>query len=225
MRMSKFSKSAAIAAVSAALVFGAAAPAIASPGLPSPGINSPGLSLPSNAVGEKVKVGTVGGPVWSGDVYTQIVRGAKVYPKRTVTIRVEVVGTSNRETKLKGIGHNMPKEFKLKSVTRQSSDKLFGAGIYTLKPGEYVSTENNGYTETRLSWREDVFLGVFKDDPTVSNTKSIAVDFTYEAPDYEGEFNHGPFASVGAVFGPEKSWITGGQKVTVEKSAQTFFSV
>lgn len=224
MRMSKFSKAAATTAVSAGLVFGAAAPAIASPGLPSPGINSPGISLPNNAVGQKVKAGHIGGPAWSADVYTQVVRGLKVYPKRTVIIRVEVVGV-NGNGKIRGIGHNMPKDFKLKSVTRQSNSNLFGKGIYTLKPGEYVTTERNGYTETRLSWTEGGILGAFQDNPTVSKTQSVAVDFTYEAPDYDDSFDHGPYAKLGAVWNPEGNWITGGEKVTVEKSAQTFFSI
>ncbi|MDK8506864.1 MAG: hypothetical protein QP890_05435 [Corynebacterium amycolatum] len=131
----------AIAAVTlaAGLTFGFGAPAMAqSPGLPSPslnspGLNSPGLTLPGSSA-PKVKLGTVGGPIWSADVYSQIIRGKEVRPGDEVTIRIEVVGV-NGEGKLRGIGHNIPADFELVRVTRQSQDNILGGGIYTLKEG------------------------------------------------------------------------------------------
>lgn len=131
----------AIAAVTlaAGLTFGFGAPAMAqSPGLPSPslnspGLNSPGLTLPGSSAPKK-KLGTIGGPAWSADVYSQIIRGKEVRPGDEVTIRIEVVGV-NGNAKLRGIGHNIPADFELVRVTRQSQDNILGGGIYTLKEG------------------------------------------------------------------------------------------
>ncbi|WP_297451814.1 hypothetical protein [uncultured Corynebacterium sp.] len=216
----------AIAAVTlaAGLTFGFGAPAMAqspgfsSPGLNSPGLNSPGLKLPESSA-PKVKLGTIGGPAWSADVYSQIIRGKEVRPGDEVTIRIEVVGV-NGNAKLRGIGHNIPADFKLVRVTRQSQDNVLGGGIYTLKEGEYEDTERNGNRQVRLSWKEGGFLGYFQDNPTVNNSKSVAVDFTYKAPDYEGEFDNGGYAYVGSVLNPNENWVVGGEKVVVKKAAK-----
>ena len=105
-------------------------------------------------------------------------------------------------------------------MTRQSQDNILGGGIYTLKEGEYVNTERNGNRQVRLSWTEGGFLGAFKDNPTVSSSKSVSVDFTYRAPDYEGEFDNGGYANLGAAFNPTANWVVGGEKVVVNKNAK-----
>lgn len=229
MRINKLSRSRAVMALalSTGLTLGLGAPAMAqslespglnSPGLSSPGLNSPGLALPGSTAPKK-KLGTIGGPAWSADVYSQIIRGQQVRPGGEVTIRIEVVGV-NGEAKLKEIGHNIPADFQLVRVTRQSQDNLLGSGIYTLKEGEFVNTEHNGNRQVRVTWKEGGFLGAFQDNPSVSAAKSVAVDFTYKAPDYEGEFDNGGYARVGAVINPAENWVVGGEKVVVTKSTK-----
>lgn len=39
----------------------------------------------------------------------------------------------------------------------------------------------NGNQKVRISWTEGGFLGLFEDNPTVTKSKSIVVDFTYRA--------------------------------------------
>lgn len=222
-----FARVAAAAALSAGLTLGLASPALAqspglpslgSPGLPSPGLNSPGLTLPKSTA-EKKKLGYIGGPAWSADIYFQVIRGAEVRPGGYVTVRVEAVGV-NGEGRLREIGHVIPAGFELVSVTRQSSDNIFGKGIYTLKEDEYTNNVNDrGNREVRLNWTEGGFLGLFKDNPTVSTSKSVAVDFTYKAPAREAEYDHGGIAYLGAVINPSGYWPTGGQAIKVSKSA------
>lgn len=215
-------KSAAAAALAGGLMLGVGAPVqaqgLSSPGLNSPGLNSPGISLPKSEA-KKVKLLEIGGPVWAADVYVQVIKGLEARPGDEVTVRVEVVGTKG-EARLREIGHSIPADFKLVRVTRQSQDNLLGGGIYTLKPGEYTDTEKNGNRQVRLSWNEGGFLGLFKDNPTVSKTKSVSVDFTYKAPDYEGEFDHGAAATVGALINPSDFKLTGGEKIKVSKSSK-----
>nr|WP_205570565.1 hypothetical protein [Corynebacterium lactis] len=210
------------AALSVGLTFGLASPAFAassSPSLSSPGFNSPGLTL-GKAMGQRMKLGHLGGPAWSADIYSQIVGRSEVRPGDEITIRIEASGV-NGDTRIREIGHIIPADFKLVRVTRQSKDNLFGNGIYTLKQDEYTDQINDrGNREVRLQWTEGGFLGLFKDNPAVNTAKSIAVDFTYKAPSYEAEFDHGGLARIGAVIDPKGEWPTGGEKIKVTKSAK-----
>ena len=81
----------------------------------------------------------------------------------------------------------------------------------------------NGLQEVRLSWTEGGFLGLFEDNPTVSKSKSIVVDFTYRAPQELGQYQHGGFVRIGSLVGPTARKVSGGTPITVENSLPAAF--
>ena len=99
-----------------------------------------------------------------------------------MTTRIEIIGNNDNGTKVREIADIMPQGFELVSVTRMKQNAL-GEALHVV-PAEdrTVVPVENGLQEVRLSWTEGGFLGLFEDNPTVSKSNSVVVDFTYRAP-------------------------------------------
>ena len=183
--MKKFTRAAA-----AAMAVGVASPATAqvNPVLPDFGSLMPGMG---ESAAEKVKLGETGGWIWSASLYKQVTRGATVTPGGLVTTRIEIIGNNDNGTKVREIAVIMPQGFEPVSVTRMKENAL-GEALHVV-PAEdrTVVPVGNGMQEVRLSWTEGGVLGLFQDNPTVSKSKSIVVDFTYRAPKELGQYQHG----------------------------------
>ncbi|MFC3849392.1 hypothetical protein ACFORJ_04340 [Corynebacterium hansenii] len=218
----RIARAAAAAGIAAAMAIGAAAPASAQikPVLPDLGSLMPGMPASS---AEKVRLGETGGLIWKGEIYKQVTRGATVIPGGLVTTRLEVRGMTNRGEKLREIADIMPEGFELVSVTRMKENAL-GEALHVVPANDYTNVPvANGMREVRLSWTEGGFLGLFADNPTVSTSKSVVVDFTYRAPRDLGQYQHGAFFRMGSAIAPEFRTETGGTPITVENSPKAAF--
>lgn len=179
--MKKFTRAAAAATIAAAMAVGVASPATAqvNPVLPDFGSLMPGMG---ESAADKAKLGEAGGWIWSASLYKQVTRSATVTPGGLVTTRIEIIGNNDNGTKVREIADIMPQGFELVSVTRMKQNAL-GEALHVV-PAEdrTVVPVENGLQEVRLSWTEGGFLGLFEDNPTVSKSNSVVVDFTYRAP-------------------------------------------
>lgn len=220
--MKKFTRATAAAAIAAGMAIGAAAPAAAqlNPVLPDFGSLMPGMGESS---APKVRLGQTHGPVWQGEILKQVTRGVKVTPGGLVTTRLEVRGLSNRGEKLREIADIMPQGFELVSVTRMRENALGEALHVVPVQDRTVVPVANGMQEVRLSWTEGGFLGLFADNPEVSTSKSVVVDFTYRAPSELGQYQHGAYFRMGSLISPEFRKETGGTPITVENSVPAAF--
>lgn len=221
--MKKFTRAAAAATIAAAMAVGVASPATAqvNPVLPDFGSLMPGMG---ESAAEKVKLGGTGGWIWSASLYKQVTRGATVTPGGLVTTRIEIIGNNDNGGKVREIADIMPQGFELVSVTRMKENAL-GEALHVV-PAEdrTVVPVGNGMQEVRLSWTEGGVLGLlFQDNPTVSKSKSIVVDFTYRAPKELGQYQHGGFVRIGSLRRPEFRKETGGTPITVENSLPAAF--
>ena len=115
-------------------------------------------------------------------MFKQVTRGVTVTPGGLVTTRIEIIGNNDNGTKVREIADIMPQGFELVSVTRMKQNAP-GEALHVV-PAEdrTVVPVENGLQEVRLSWTEGGFLGLFEDNPTVSKSNSVVVDFTYRAP-------------------------------------------
>lgn len=212
----KFTRAAA-ATIAAAMAVGVASPATAqvNPVLPDFGSLMPGMG---ESAAEKVKLGEAGGWIWSASLYKQVTRSATVTPGGLVTTRIEIIGNNDNGTKVREIADIMPQGFELVSVTRMKQNAL-GEALHVV-PAEdrTVVPVENGLQEVRLSWTEGGFLGLFEDNPTVSKSNSVVVDFTYRAPQELGRYQHRGFVRIGSLTRPEFRKETGGTPITVENS-------
>lgn len=220
---SRVTRAAVTAAVVAALSIGAAAPVATAqikPVLPDFGSLMPGMAQ-SNA--PKTRLGETGGLLWKGEMFKQVTRGATVTPGGLVTTRLEVRGMTNRGEKVRELADIMPAGFELVSVTRMKENAL-GEALHIVPAEDYtVAPAANGMQEVRISWTEGGFLGLFQDNPDVSTTKSIMVDFTYRAPKDHGRYQHGGYFRMGSAIAPEFRTDTGGTPITVDNSANAIF--
>ena len=220
--MKKFTRVAAAATIAAAMAVGVASPATAqvNPVLPDFGSLMPGMG---ESAAEKVKLGEAGGWIWSASLYKQVTRSATVTPGGLVTTRIEIIGNNDNGGKVREIADIMPQGFELVSVTRMKENAL-GEALHAV-PAEdrTVVPVENGLQEVRLSWTEGGFLGMFEDNPTVSKSKSIVVDFTYRAPQELGQYQHGGFVRIGSLLGPTARKVSGGTPITVENSLPAAF--
>ncbi|MDK8767812.1 hypothetical protein ACLB3A_10785 [Corynebacterium freneyi] len=220
--MKKFTRAAAAAAIAAGMAIGVASPASAqiNPVLPDFGSLMPRMGESS---APKVRLGQAGGPAWKGEMFKQVTRGATVTPGGLVTTRIEIRGLTGKGEKVRELADIMPAGFELVSVTRMKENAL-GEAIYNVPAGEYtVVPVDNGMQEVHISWKEGGFLGAFQDNPTVSPSKSVVVDFTYRAPKELGQYQHGGYFHMGAVINPTFRTETGGTPITVENSLPAAF--
>lgn len=220
--MKKFTRAAAAAAIAAGMAIGVASPASAqiNPVLPDFGSLMPGMGESS---APKVKLDSTGGWIWSATMYKQVTGGVTVTPGGLVTTRIEIIGNNDNGGKVREIADIMPQGFELVSVTRMKENAL-GEALHAV-PAEdrTVVPVENGLQEVRLSWTEGGFLGLFEDNPTVSKSKSIVVDFTYRAPQELGQYQHGGFVRIGSLVGPTARKVSGGTPITVENSLPAAF--
>ena len=220
--MKKFTRAAAAAAIAAGMAIGVASPASAqiNPVLPDFGSLMPGMG---ESAADKEKLGSTTGAIWSATMFKQVTRGVTVTPGGLVTTRIEIIGNNDNGGKVREIADIMPQGFELVSVTRMKENAL-GEALHVV-PAEdrTVVPVGNGMQEVRLSWTEGGFLGLFQDNPTVSKSKSIVVDFTYRAPKELGQYQHGGFVRIGSLIGPEFRKETGGTPITVENSLPAAF--
>ncbi|MFD5869099.1 hypothetical protein ACFWGD_10895 [Corynebacterium sp. NPDC060344] len=220
--MKKIIRAAATAAIAASMAIGVASPASAqvNPVLPDFGSLMPGMGESS---APKKELGSTTGLIWSATMYKQVTRGATVTPGGLVTTRIEIIGNNDNGGKVRELADIMPQGFELVSVTRMKENAL-GEALHVV-PAEDRTTVpvGNGMQEIRLSWTEGGFLGLFADNPTVSKSKSIVVDFTYRAPKELGQYQHGGFVRIGSLIGPEFRSVNGGTPITVENSLPAAF--
>ncbi|PMC62378.1 hypothetical protein CJ204_05830 [Corynebacterium xerosis] len=220
--MKKFTRAAAAAAIAAGMAIGVASPASAqiNPVLPDFGSLMPGMG---ESAADKEKLGSTTGAIWSATMFKQVTRGVTVTPGGLVTTRIEIIGNNDNGTKVREIADIMPQGFELVSVTRMKQNAL-GEALHVV-PAEdrTVVPVENGLQEVRLSWTEGGFLGLFEDNPTVSKSNSVVVDFTYRAPQELGQYQHGGFLRVGSLFGPTVREVSGGTPITVENSLPAAF--
>ena len=220
--MKKFTRAAAAAAIAVGMAIGAASPATAQikPVLPDFGSLMPGMGESS---AEKKELGKTGGLIWSATMFKQVTRGVTVTPGGLVTTRIEIIGNNNNGEKVRELADIMPQGFELVSVTRMKENTL-GEALHVVPSEDYtVVPVANGMQEIRLSWTEGGFLGLFKDNPTVSKSKSVVVDFTYRAPKELGRYQHGGYVRIGSLIDPEVRKETGGTPITVENSLPATF--
>lgn len=151
------------------------------------------LDIPTNP---KVRQGNIGGPFWNADLYTQLFGSGEVAPGAEVKIRLEMIGVK-WETKVEELRHSMPDSFTLKKVETLETS-LLGIAPKVLNQGEYTTTTKDGRTEAHVSLKEGL---IFKTAVKVSSSKSLIVDFTWTAPQQEGEYKYSAGATVG-------SWLT-----------------
>src|SRR5699024_10001590 len=117
----------------------------------------------------------------------------------------------------------MPQGFELVSVTRMK-ENAFGEALHVVPAEDYtVVPVGNGNQKVRISWTEGGILGMFEDNPTVTKSKSIVVDFTYRDPRELGQYPTGGFDRIGSLIGPECRKETGGTPITVENSLPAAF--
>ena len=135
-----------------------------------------------------------------------------------MTTRIEIIGNNDNGGKVREIAVIMPQGFEPVSVTRMKENALGEALHVVPAKDRTVVPAGNGMQEVRLSWTEGGFLGLFEDNPTVSKSKSIVVDFTYRAPKDLGQYQHGGFVRIGSLIVPEFRNETGGTPITVENS-------
>ena len=179
--MKKLTRTAAAAAIAVGMAIGAASPATAqiNPVLPDFGSLMPGMG---ESPADKIRLGETGGWIWSASVYKQVTRGVTVTPGGLVTTRIEIIGNNDNGGKVRELADIMPQGFELVSVTRMKENAL-GEALHVVPASDRtVVPVGNGMQEVRLSWTEGGFLGLFEDNPTVSPSKSVVVDFTYRAP-------------------------------------------
>ncbi|WP_298087537.1 hypothetical protein [uncultured Corynebacterium sp.] len=220
--MKKITRAAATAAIAAGMAIGVASPASAqlNPVLPDFGSLMPGMGESS---AEKIKLGETGGWIWSASLYKQVTRGATVTPGGLVTTRIEIIGNNDNGGKVRELADIMPQGFELVSVTRMR-ENTFGEALHVVPAEDYtVVPVGNGNQKVRISWTEGGFLGMFEDNPTVTKSKSIVVDFTYRAPRELGQYQHGGFVRIGSLISPEFRKETGGTPITVENSLPAAF--
>ena len=226
--MKKFTRAAAAAAIAVGMAIGAASPASAqiNPVLPDFGSLMPGMG---ESAAEKVWLGETDGRIWSATVFKQVTRGATVTPGGLVTTRIEIIGNNNNGEKVRELADIMPQGFELVSVTRMKENAL-GEALHVVPSEDYtVVPVANGMREVRLSWTDGGFLGLFEDNPTVSKSKSVVVDFTYRAPKELGQYQHGGYVRIGAPFDPTSLFDStfrtenGGTPITVENSLPAAF--
>ncbi len=144
-----------------------------------------GEGLPEFA-GEKKLAGTIDGPLrdWQVGVYTQLPNASgEVAPGGKITLRLELVGHKSTP-RIGEIGMFVPADFKLVKITRMK-DGLLGTSPSDVLSGGYTDLIQNGRREVRLSWKDGL---LFKSEPQVSQSQSVVVDFTFEAPQSEGSF-------------------------------------
>lgn len=220
--MKKLTRAAAAAAIAAGMVIGVASPASAqiNPVLADFGSLMPGMG---ESAADKEKPGSMTGAIWSATMFKQVTRGVTVTPGGLVTTRIEIIGNNDNGTKVREIADIMPQGFELVSVTRMKQNAL-GEALHVV-PAEdrTVVPVENGLQEVRLSWTEGGFLGLFEDNPTVSKSNSVVVDFTYRAPQELGQYQHGGFLRVGSLFDPTVREVSGGTPITVENSLPAAF--
>ena len=174
-------------------------------------------------LGENIKMDGLYEVLYEVALFKQLTSGATVTPGGLVTTRIEIIGNNDNGTKVREIAVIMPQGFELVSVTRMKQNAL-GEALHVV-PAEdrTVVPVENGLQEVRLSWTEGGFLGLFEDNPTVSKSNSVVVDFTYRAPQELGQYQHGGFVRIGSLIGPEFRKETGGTPITVENSLPAAF--
>lgn len=215
--MKKLTRTAAAAAIAVGMAIGAASPATAqiNPVLPDFGSLMPGMG---ESPADKIRLGETGGWIWSASVYKQVTRGVTVTPGGLVTTRIEIIGNNDNGGKVRELADIMPQGFELVSVTRMKENAL-GEALHVVPASDRtVVPVGNGMQEVRLSWTEGGFLGLFEDNPTVSPSKSVVVDFTYRAPKELGQYQHGGYVRMGSLVGPTFRKENGGTPITVESS-------
>lgn len=215
--MKKLTRTAAAAAIAVGMAIGAASPATAqiNPVLPDVGSLMPGMG---ESPADKIRLGETGGWIWSASVYKQVTRGVTVTPGGLVTTRIEIIGNNDNGGKVRELADIMPQGFELVSVTRMKENAL-GEALHVVPASDRtVVPVGNGMQEVRLSWTEGGFLGLFEDNPTVSPSKSVVVDFTYRAPKELGQYQHGGYVRMGSLVGPTFRKENGGTPITVESS-------
>lgn len=220
--MKKLTRTAAAAAIAVGMAIGAASPATAqiNPVLPDFGSLMPGMG---ESPADKVCLGETGGWIWSASVFKQVTRGVTVTPGGLVTTRIEIIGNNDNGGKVRELADIMPQGFELVSVTRMKENAL-GEALHVVPASDRtVVPVGNGMQEVRLSWTEGGFLGLFEDNPTVSPSKSVVVDFTYRAPKELGQYQHGGYVRMGSLVGPTFRKENGGTPITVENSLPAAF--
>ncbi len=219
----------AVAGVALGLMAGAVAPASAQPGAAgSPNIppgaiqaipGMPDLSpiLPSlpESTGERAELGRADlslpfvGAVYGATLNKQVVAGQRVVPGGLVTVRLEVAGNGGH-TFVRELRNIMPAGFELVSVMRMK-DNVLGQAAHVLAEEEYevVERESDGLREIVVSWSEDGFLGLYRDNPRIEKGGSVVVDFVYRAPVEPGDYEHGGTMRVSTVAGVAPKTVGG----------------
>ena len=221
----------AVVGVVLGLMAGAGAPAAAQPGAAgSPSIppgaiqaipGMPDLSpiLPSlpESTGKRAELGRANlslpfvGAVYDATLNKQVVAGQRVIPGGLVTVRLEVAGNGGH-TFVRELRNIMPAGFELVSVMRMK-DNALGQAAHVLAEEEYEVVErgSDGLREVVVSWSEDGFLGLYRDNPRIEKGGSVVVDFVYRAPMEPGDYEHGGTMRVSTVAGVAPK-IAGGDK-------------
>ena len=211
----------AVVGVVLGLMAGAGAPASAQPGAagsPStppgaiqaiPGMPDLSPILPSlpESTGKRAELGRANlslpfvGAVYDATLNKQVVAGQRVIPGGLVTVRLEVAGNGGH-TFVRELRNIMPAGFELVSVMRMK-DNALGQAAYVLAEEEYEVVErgSDGLREVVVSWSEDGFLGLYRDNPRIEKGGSVVVDFVYRAPMEPGGYGHGGTMRVSTVAG------------------------